>query len=41
MSKNIVETAGGKIYFETETEIGTTFFVEIPISVAEEVEIRN
>ena len=32
MSKNIVETTGGRIYFETEVGVGTTFFVEIPIT---------
>lgn len=30
MSKNIIETSGGKIWFETEINIGTTFFVELP-----------
>ncbi|MBK6905070.1 MAG: HAMP domain-containing protein [Saprospirales bacterium] len=30
LSKNIVETAGGKIYFETAPEQGTDFFVELP-----------
>jgi two-component system nitrogen regulation sensor histidine kinase NtrY len=30
MSKNIVESAGGAIYFETESGVGTTFFVELP-----------
>ncbi len=38
MSKNIVEAAGGQIYFQTETSIGTTFFVEIPITEFEEEE---
>jgi signal transduction histidine kinase len=32
MSKNIVETAGGRIYFKTKVGVGTTFFVEIPIA---------
>ncbi|MFK7931917.1 MAG: PAS domain-containing sensor histidine kinase [Saprospiraceae bacterium] len=31
MSKNIIEQAEGKIYFETEDNIGTSFFVELPI----------
>jgi signal transduction histidine kinase len=30
MSKNIIESAGGAIYFETESGVGTTFFVELP-----------
>jgi signal transduction histidine kinase len=30
MSKNIVEAANGRIYFETEVGKGTTFFVELP-----------
>lgn len=32
MSKNIVEAAGGKIYFETTVNVGTTFYVELPIT---------
>ncbi|MFT6148046.1 MAG: signal transduction histidine kinase [Saprospiraceae bacterium] len=35
MSKNIVEATGGKIYFKTDTDIGTVFFVEIPITEKE------
>ena len=31
MVKNIVEAANGKIWFETETGIGTTFFIQFPI----------
>jgi len=31
MSKTIVEQAKGQIWFETEEEEGTTFFVELPI----------
>jgi signal transduction histidine kinase len=30
MSKNIIETTGGKIWFETELGVGTTFYVELP-----------
>ncbi|GAB4250736.1 MAG: HAMP domain-containing sensor histidine kinase [Saprospiraceae bacterium] len=37
--KNIVETAGGNIYFTTETGIGTTFFVELPIAEVREVKL--
>lgn len=37
MSKNIVEAAGGKIYFETEENVGTSFFVEIPIKEQEQL----
>ncbi len=32
MSKNIVEAAGGRIYFTSQEREGTTFFVELPIS---------
>ena len=31
MSKTIVEQAKGQIWFETEEDSGTTFFVELPI----------
>ena len=31
MSKGIVEQAKGKIWFETEAGVGTTFFVELPL----------
>ena len=31
MSKTIVEQAKGKIWFETEVGVGTTFFVELPV----------
>lgn len=31
MSKNIVEATGGKIYFETVVNVGTTFYVEFPM----------
>ncbi len=31
MSKNIIQAAGGKIYFETTPDEGTTFVVELPI----------
>jgi len=31
MSKGIVEMAKGKIWFETEAGVGTTFFVELPV----------
>ena len=32
MSKNIIDIAGGKIYFETEVDKGTSFFIELPLS---------
>ncbi len=32
MSKNIVESSGGFIWFNSEENKGTTFFVEFPIS---------
>ncbi|MBK8706118.1 MAG: ATP-binding protein [Saprospiraceae bacterium] len=31
MSKNIVEAAGGNLYFFTEKDKGTSFFVELPL----------
>jgi signal transduction histidine kinase len=31
ISRQIIENHRGKIYFETETGKGTTFFIEIPI----------
>jgi len=31
MAKNIVESAGGKIWFESQVNVGTTFFVELPM----------
>jgi signal transduction histidine kinase len=32
MSKTIVEQAKGRIWFETEEKVGTTFFVELPLA---------
>ena len=32
MSKGIVEQAHGRIWFETKTGEGTTFFVELPLA---------
>ncbi|MDQ6610055.1 MAG: HAMP domain-containing histidine kinase, partial [Bacteroidota bacterium] len=32
MCKNIVEQAGGHIWFETAEGQGTTFFVQLPVS---------
>ena len=31
ISKNIIESVNGKIYFETEKDIGTNFYVELPL----------
>lgn len=31
ISKNIIESVNGKIYFETETNVGTQFYVELPL----------
>jgi signal transduction histidine kinase len=31
ITQNIIESFGGKIWYETSTSIGTTFFVEIPL----------
>ena len=32
MSKGIVEQAKGRIWFETREDVGTTFFVELPLA---------
>ncbi len=32
MCKRIVETAGGEIYFKTHENVGTTFYVKLPIN---------
>ena len=32
MVKQIVESAGGKIWFESKLNIGTEFFVELPVA---------
>jgi two-component system, NtrC family, nitrogen regulation sensor histidine kinase NtrY len=32
MCKSIAEQAGGRIWFETERGVGTTFFVELPVA---------
>lgn len=34
MCKNIVDAAGGRLWFETETGQGTVFFVEMPVLAA-------
>lgn len=33
--KSIVQQAGGHIYFQTETNVGTVFFVELPLDTPE------
>jgi signal transduction histidine kinase len=35
MVKNIVETANGRIWFETKAGFGTTFFVSLPCYLEE------
>jgi len=32
ISRQIIESHNGKIYFKSETGVGTTFFIEIPVS---------
>jgi two-component system, NtrC family, nitrogen regulation sensor histidine kinase NtrY len=39
--KNIVENFAGKIWFETDTEKGTTFYIEIPVYEPKESIIKN
>ena len=36
MVKSIVENSNGKIWFETAEEIGTTFFVSLPVYESQE-----
>jgi PAS domain S-box-containing protein len=36
IAKSIVDNSGGKIWFESEEEVGTTFFVELPCEVVPE-----
>jgi signal transduction histidine kinase len=36
--KNIAENFSGKVWFETELEVGTTFFLEIPVNKTTEKE---
>jgi two-component system, NtrC family, nitrogen regulation sensor histidine kinase NtrY len=31
MSKQIVENAGGEVWFDSEPDMGTTFFVKLPL----------
>ncbi len=31
IAKNIIESANGTIYFKTEADVGTSFFIELPI----------
>jgi len=38
MSKNIIESFYGSIYFETEVNVGTSFFVKLPIEEIKEIE---
>jgi len=33
ISYNIIRSLGGKIWFETEVNQGTTFYVEVPVIV--------
>ncbi len=37
MSKNIIESFFGTIYFETEVNVGTSFYVKLPIEEVKEV----
>lgn len=39
ISKNIIESVNGKIYYETEANVGTDFFVELPIERVEALEM--
>ena len=37
ISANMIDTFNGRIYFETEENIGTDFYIEIPLMRTEEV----
>jgi signal transduction histidine kinase len=41
MSKTIVEQAKGQIWFETEEDLGTEFFVQLPIYQETEVSVAD
>ncbi len=41
ISKNIIESFGGRIYFETSEGIGTKFFFELPLLQNSTMEIRE
>ena len=32
VAKRGIESAGGRIWFETEVGVGTTFFIELPLA---------
>jgi len=32
ITRNIIESSGGKIWYETEIDKGTTFFIELPVA---------
>ena len=37
--KDIIESANGKIWFETELEKGTTFFVQFPLATQAQIDV--
>ncbi|MDJ0933312.1 ATP-binding protein [Breoghania sp.] len=41
ISQHIIEQMGGKIYFETEEGIDTTFYVDLPLAEPAELEERS
>lgn len=40
ISANMIESFNGKIYFETEENVGTDFYIEIPLMRSEEAQIE-
>ena len=39
ISKNIIESVNGRIYYDTVPNVGTDFYVELPIERVEQMEL--